>query len=95
MYDRDLVFRLCRAMRDAGDRSGLGAMDRSSRSILEYIGELETMGESVQVKTVVGSGLFGTAPTVLSRLEELEKAGWIARCIDPDDGRARRAGLCR
>ena len=36
---------------------------------------------------------FGTAPTVYSRLAELEKAGWIKYTPDPRDGRAKQVLL--
>lgn len=93
MKDKNLVFRLSRVLRDAGARCGLGTVDRASMSILEFIGDLEASGTTVQVKTVVESGLFGTPPTVLHRLVQLENAGWIERYVDPDDGRARRLVL--
>lgn len=93
VYDKNLVFRLSRIMRDAGVRCGLATVEQSKLSILSFIGELEAAGEAVQVKTVVGSGLFGTPPTVLNKLGGLEKAGWIERHIDPDDARARRLAL--
>ena len=41
---------------------------------------------------VKGPG-FGTAPTVYSRLAEIEKAGWIKCTPDPRDGRAKQVLL--
>lgn len=93
MSDKDFVFLLSRLLREAGARSGLSTVDRTNRSILEFIGEMELTGGPVYVKTVVGSGLFGTAPTVFSRLQQLENAGWVERYTDADDGRSRRIVL--
>jgi hypothetical protein len=95
MSQANLIFRLSGALRDVGLRCGLGNIDRSSRLILEYIGELQADGVPVQVKTVVGSGLFGTAPTVMQKLAHLERDGWIESYADPHDLRARRLALSR
>jgi DNA-binding MarR family transcriptional regulator len=41
---------------------------------------------------VKGPG-FGTAPTVYSRISELERGGWIKCVQDPNDGRAKHVRL--
>ncbi len=88
-----LIFRISRVVRAIEATSGLGELDISARSILTFIGEAEVEQRTLNVSDIVKGPGFGTAPTVYSRLSELEKGGWI-RCIpDPDDGRAKKVLL--
>ena len=73
--------------------SGLGDLDIMTRSILSFIGEAEADGQTLNVSDVVKAKGFGTAPTVYSRLAELEKAGWIKSIPDPQDRRAKLVQL--
>lgn len=88
-----LIFRISRVVRAIEATSGLGQLDISARAILNYIGEAEVDRRTLNVSDIVKGPGFGTAPTVYSRLSELEKNGWI-RCIpDPNDGRAKQVLL--
>ena len=88
-----LIFRISRVVRAIEANSGLGELDISARAILNFIGEAEVEQKTLNVSDIVKGPGFGTAPTVYSRLSELEKAGWI-RCIpDPNDGRAKQVLL--
>jgi hypothetical protein len=88
-----LIFRISRVVRAIEATSGLGELDISARSILTFIGEAEVEQRTLNVSDIVKGPGFGTAPTVYSRLSELEKGGWI-RCVpDPDDGRAKKVLL--
>lgn len=88
-----LIFRISRVVRAIEATSGLGELDISARAILSYIGEAEVDQRTLNVSDIVKGPGFGTAPTVYSRLSELEKGGWI-RCIpDPNDGRAKQVLL--
>jgi len=86
-----LIFRINRVVRAIEATSGLDELDISARAILSFIGEAEAEHRALNVSDK-GPG-FGTAPTVYSRLAELEKAGWIKCIPDPRDGRAKQVLL--
>jgi hypothetical protein len=93
MDKNHLIFRITRLVRAIESTSGLGELDISARAILNFIGEAEAEGRSLNVSDVVKGPGFGTAPTVYTRLSELEKAGWVKAVPDPRDGRAKRVLL--
>ena len=88
-----LIFRINRVVRAIEATSGLDELDISARAILSFIGEQEAEHRTLNVSDVVKGPGFGTAPTVYSRLAELEKAGWIKCKHDPRDGRAKQVIL--
>ncbi|MCX7348107.1 MAG: winged helix DNA-binding protein [Alphaproteobacteria bacterium] len=88
-----LIFRINRVVRSIEATSGLDELDISARAILSFIGEAEAEQRTLNVSDVVKGPGFGTAPTVYSRLAELEKAGWIKSTPDPRDGRAKQVLL--
>ncbi len=88
-----LIFRINRVVRAIEATSGLDELDISARAILSFIGEAEAEERTLNVSDVVKGPGFGTAPTVYSRLGELEKAGWIKCIPDPRDGRAKQVLL--
>lgn len=88
-----LIFRINRVVRAIEATSGLDELDISARAILSFIGEAEAEQRALNVSDVVKGPGFGTAPTVYSRLAELEKAGWIKCVPDPRDGRAKQVLL--
>lgn len=88
-----LIFRINRVVRAIEATSGLDELDISARAILSFIGEAEAEQRTLNVSDVVKGPGFGTAPTVYSRLAELEKAGWIRCTPDPRDGRAKQVLL--
>ena len=93
MDKTQLIFRINRVVRAMEATSGLDELDISARAILSFIGEAEAEQRTLNVSDVVKGPGFGTAPTVYSRLAELEKSGWI-RCVpDPRDGRAKQVLL--
>jgi hypothetical protein len=89
----DLIFRINRAIRAVESATGMNELDLSSRSILNFIGEAESEQRILNVSDVVKGPGFGTAPTVYSRIAELERTGWIKCVPDPDDGRAKHVRL--
>lgn len=93
MDKNQLIFRINRVIRAIEANSGLDELDISARAILNFIGEAEAEQRTLNVSDVVKGPRFGTAPTVYSRLSELEKAGWIKCIPDPRDGRAKQVLL--
>ena len=93
MDSKQLIFRIFRVVRAIETSSGLSDLDIAARSILSFIGEAEAEGRTLNVSDVVKGPGFGTAPTVYSRLAELEKSGWIKAVPDPLDGRAKQVQL--
>jgi DNA-binding MarR family transcriptional regulator len=89
----DLIFRINRVIRAVESSTGLDELDLSSKSILNFIGEAESEQRVLNVSDVVKGPGFGTAPTVYSRIAELERTGWIKCVQDPNDGRAKHVRL--
>ena len=89
----DLIFRINRVIRAVETSAGLDELDLSSRSILNFIGEAESDQRVLNVSDVVKGPGFGTAPTVYSRIAELERTGWVKCVQDPNDGRAKNVKL--
>ena len=89
----DLIFRINRVIRAVEASAGLDELGLSSRSILNFIGEAEADQRLLNVSDVVKGPGFGTAPTVYSRIAELERTGWIKCVQDPNDGRAKHVRL--
>lgn len=89
----DLIFRINRVVRAVESSTGMDELDLSSRSILTFIGEADSQQKQLHVSDVVKGPGFGTAPTVYSRIAELERTGWIKCVQDPDDGRAKHVKL--
>ena len=87
------IFRINHIVRAIETSSGLSDLDIAARSILSFIGEAEAEDRTLNVSDVVKGQGFGTAPTVYSRLAELERAGWIKSVPDPRDGRAKQLQL--
>jgi hypothetical protein len=89
----DLIFRINRVVRSVESNTGMDELDLSSRSILKFIAEAESEERLLNVSDVVKGPGFGTAPTVYSRIAELERTGWIKCVQDPEDGRAKHVRL--
>jgi DNA-binding MarR family transcriptional regulator len=89
----DLIFRINRVIRTVESNTGMDELDLSSRSILSFIGDAESQERVLHVSDVVKGPGFGTAPTVYSRIAELERTGWIKCVQDPEDGRAKHVKL--
>lgn len=89
----ELIFRIHRVIRSIEQATGLDQLDLSARAILNFIGEAESDQRVLNVSDVVRGPGFGTAPTVYSRIAELERTGWIKCVQDPDDGRAKHVRL--
>ncbi len=89
----ELIFRINRVIRAVESNTGMDELDLSSRSILTFIGEAESQQRVLHVSDVVKGPGFGTAPTVYSRIAELERTGWIKCVPDPEDGRAKHVRL--
>jgi hypothetical protein len=89
----DLIFQINRAIRSVEASTRLTELDLSARSILNFVGEAESEQRVLNVSDVVKGPGFGTAPTVYSRITELERTGWIKCVQDPHDGRAKHVRL--
>ena len=90
-----LIFQIHRVVRSIAETTGLDAVDVSSRSILNFIGEAEAEERTLNVSDIVKAPGFGTPPTVYTRLSKLEQGGWIEFKPNPQDGRAKHVRLTR
>lgn len=93
MKQSEIIFRIGRIVRAVEARTGLDQIDRSSRAILHFIGEAETVGKAPSSTMIVNGAGVGTAPTIYARLTELEELGWIQALDDREDGRVKRMCL--
>lgn len=65
-------------------------MEPLARNVLDFIAMMDANKRSLRVTTVVAQfNLIATAPTIFSRLVDLEEDGWIHYRADPGDGRVR------
>ena len=88
-----LVFRLNRIIQAIEARTGLDDLDFASKAMLSFIADAEFDRKLLRISDVVKVPAFGTAPTVFSRLSQLEKSGWIRYSDDPNDKRVKLLGL--
>ena len=93
--------RFLNILRSLGDNTTTGLADLLAiDELLAFIHEGSAASDSiVRVVDVVRAGRFGTPPTVIKRLQEMEAAGWIESQV-AKDRRAKslnvsRAGLAR
>lgn len=93
MARHDLIFRILRVIRSIESSTGLDQLGLSARAILMFVAERNAEGHHTRSSDMVQLGGLGTAPTVYSRLSELEEAGWITSAHDPRDGRIKRLTL--
>lgn len=91
-HSKAAIFAIAQIVRSIESSSPIGYLDRTSRSILSYIGEAEVDGMPLRVGDIIACSGFGTPPTVYSRLSSLEEAGLISRTKDTSD---RRSNLIR
>ena len=84
-----LVFRLNRIIQAIEARTGLDDLDFASKAMLNFIADAEFDRKVLRISDVVKVPAFGTAPTVFSKLSQLEKNGWIRYNDDPNDKRVR------
>lgn len=89
MSEKHLIFLIKRAVRRIEADRRLDTVDLKARAILDFVGEADLDGRSLKVTDILRSSDVGTAPTVYSRITELQKAGWIQLRRDPDDARAK------
>lgn len=89
---RTAIFAIAQIVRSIESSSPIGSLDRTSRSILSYIGEAEVDGVPLRACDIIACPGFGTPPTVYSSLSSLEEAGLISRTEDSGD---RRSNLIR
>lgn len=66
---------------------GLYEVDPSTREILQAIASANVSDKEIRVSDIKNQEVFGTLPTVLTRLQKLVEAGWIERKEDTEDGR--------
>lgn len=67
---------------------GIHGLDFVSREILHTIASANLMDVKIRASDVTKDAIFGTPPTVYSRLNKLVEGGWIIKKEDEDDRRA-------
>lgn len=88
--------RFLNVLRGLGDNTTNGLADLLAvDELLAFIQEAGAASDSiVRVVDVVRTGRFGTPPTVIKRLQEMEAAGWIEAKV-AKDRRAKSLSLSR
>lgn len=88
--------RFLNVLRGLGDNTTTGLADTLAvDELLAFIQEASAAsGSIVRVVDVVRAGRFGTPPTVIKRLQEMEAAGWIEAKV-ANDRRAKSLRLSR
>jgi len=66
---------------------GVHELDPSTREILQTIAAANLAETKIRVSDIKNENVYGTLPTVLSRLQKLVNAGFIERREDADDRR--------
>jgi DNA-binding MarR family transcriptional regulator len=66
---------------------GLHEIDPSTREILQTIASANLSNMKIRVTDVQSQKVFGTLPTVLTRLQKLVEAGLVERKEDTEDRR--------
>lgn len=85
--DKLLIFRINKCVREIEGRHGLSELSLACREILYHVASEEADGRKVSIFGIVGERRFGTPPTAYTRLDQLEKSGWIERRRHEHDGR--------
>lgn len=75
------------AIAQAERRHGVHDIDPTSRELLQTIASANLSSTKIRVSDIKNEQVFGTLPTVLTRLQKLVEAGWIERKEDAEDGR--------
>ena len=75
------------AIAAAENRHGLHDIDPTTREMLLTIASANMAHTKIRVSDISNKRIYGTLPTVLTRLQKLVEAGWIERKMDPKDGR--------
>ena len=72
---------------NAEKEHGLCEIDPSTREILQAIASANLSDKKIRVSDIKNEDIYGTLPTVITRLQKLVEAGWIERKEDPEDAR--------
>ncbi len=75
------------AIAETEKQHGIHSLDFVSREILHFIASANLLNKKVRVTDIHNENLFGSAPTIYSRLNRLVASGWIERKEDDNDGR--------
>lgn len=89
MDSQRLVLEVNRLIQTVEAQNGVNGLGMLARTILYFIADAEFEKRRLRVSDLTFNASFGSAPTVFSRLAELEKSGWISYRNDPDDRRIR------
>lgn len=89
MARNDLIFRIHKIIRVTESKTALDELNLAAREILKFVAERNFEGQPTRSSDVVELMRLGTAPTIYSRLSELEEAGWLTTAQDPEDGRSK------
>ena len=93
MIDYRLVLDVNRLIQTVEAENGMSDIDKLARQILYFIADADTAQRRLTVSEITMKALFGSVPTVFSRLAKLEASGWIGYQDDPTDGRIKRVVL--
>lgn len=88
MARNDLIFRIFSVIRSIESATALDQLNFAAREILKFVAERNLEGRPTRSSDVIQLRL-GTAPTIYSRLSELEEAGWLKTVQDPEDARSK------
>lgn len=74
-------------------RTPMCELDEMQKRLIYLIADETAQGHAVRMSHLKEHGEFGTAPTLLSRLNGLIDGGLLARVPDPNDGRSHHLTL--
>jgi len=86
-------FRLQNIIRALEGETGIDTLDPLARSILMLTGERQLKSEDLFVTDIISQPGFGAAMTVLTRMRDLERDGWIELKRDSRNHRRKRVTL--
>jgi len=89
MDTQRLVLEVNRLIQTVEAQNGVNGLGMLARTILYFIADAEFEKRRVRVSDLTTNAAFGSPPTVLSRLTELEGSGWISYKNDAEDRRIK------
>lgn len=86
-------FHLMSAISRAEARTPMAGLDGLQKRLLYLIADMNARGEAICMSDLKALTGFGTAPTILSRLNGMVEDSLIQRVPDPDDRRSHHIML--
>ena len=93
MTVRAAYFELISVISRAEARTPLAGLDGMQKRLIYLIADTTARGEIIRMSDIKALTAFGTAPTILSRLNGMVESRLVQRVPDPDDGRSHRITL--